>query len=431
MSGSILVVNSGSSSFKYQLIDILTERRLASGLVERIGEELGRVIHTVSGTGEQQDETSFETPIPDHTSGFALMLNAFGEHGPSLEGNAPVAVGHRVVHGGARFHQPTIVTPAVVRDIEDLAALAPLHNPGAVQGIEAARSAFPSVPHVAVFDTAFHQTLSPAAFSYAIDAGLAERFRIRRYGFHGTSHRFVSCAAAEFLGRPVEELNQIVLHLGNGASACAVAGGRSVETSMGMTPLEGLVMGTRSGDIDPAVLFHLHRKAGLGVDELDELLNRGSGLLGMSGRGDMRDVIAAAESGDGPSGLAFEVYLHRLKHYVGAYYAQLGRLDTIVFTAGVGENNALVRAGALEGLEGLGIRIDPQRNEARSRIARVISSDDSSVTVLVVPTNEELEIARQTLACTGRKGGLRADGRPQSAESASVVPEGLPSGRLL
>jgi acetate kinase len=240
--------------------------------------------------------------------------------------------------------------------------------------------------------------LPPEAFTYAINADLAERYRVRRYGFHGTSHRFVAHAAAAFVGRPVEELNQIVLHLGNGASICAVRDGRSVETSMGMTPLEGLVMGTRSGDIDPGALFHLHRKAGLNVDELDELLNRGSGLLGLTGRGDMRDVITAATAGDGPADLALGVYLHRLKGYVGNYYAQLGRVDVISFTAGVGENNALVRERSLAGLEALGIRIDPERNASVSRQPRLISTDDSAVAVLVIPTNEELEIARQTLS---------------------------------
>jgi len=394
---AVLVVNSGSSSFKYQLIEMDNETTLASGLVERIGELTGLSSHSVMG-GAEKSSTKREIPIPDHTAGFAVMLEAFSEHGPSLADHAPVAVGHRVVHGGARFHEPTVVTPSVQRDIDELSALAPLHNPGALQGIAAAVEGFPAVPHVAIFDTAFHQTLPPEAFTYAINADLAEKYRVRRYGFHGTSHAFVTRAAAEFLDRPVGEINQIVLHLGNGGSVTAVRGGHSVETSMGMTPLEGLVMGTRSGDIDPGVLFHLHRRAGLSIDELDTLLNRGSGLLGLTGRGDLRDVIEAAGSGDGPSQLAIDVYMHRLKHYVGAYYAQLGRVDVISFTAGVGENSALVRARTLEGLEALGIKIDPERNESKERGARRISTDDSAVTVLVVPTNEELEIARQTLS---------------------------------
>ena len=411
---AVLVVNSGSSSFKYQLIEMDTETTLASGLVERIGELVGQSSHsvaagavtseatepapetTVSASADQKSKR--ELPIPDHTAGFAVMLEAFAAHGPSLAEHAPVAVGHRVVHGGARFHEPTLVTPQVERDIDELSGLAPLHNPGALQGIVAAGEAFTDVPHVAIFDTAFHQTLPPEAFTYAINADLAERFRIRRYGFHGTSHGFVSRAAAAFLERPVDDLNQIVLHLGNGGSACAIEAGRSVETSMGMTPLEGLVMGTRSGDIDPGVLFHLHSRAGLEIDELDALLNRGSGLLGLTGRGDLRDVMEAASAGDGPSQLAIDVYVHRIKGYIGAYYAQLGRVDVITFTAGVGENAPLVRERSLAGLEALGIRIDPERNAAAERGARVVSSDDSLVTVLVIPTNEELEIARQTLA---------------------------------
>ncbi|SDN38931.1 acetate kinase [Cryobacterium flavum] len=411
---AVLVVNSGSSSFKYQLIEMDTETTLASGMVERIGEVVGDSVHSIAGVKAEVSaaEASAEThvpasadrkwkrelPIPDHTAGFAVMLEAFRAHGPSLARHVPVAVGHRVVHGGARFHQPTLVTPQVEKDIDELSGLAPLHNPGALQGIVAAVEAFADVPHVAIFDTAFHQTLPPEAFTYAINADLAERYRIRRYGFHGTSHGFVAREAANFLQRPVEDLNQIVLHLGNGGSACAVEGGRSVETSMGMTPLEGLVMGTRSGDIDPGVLFHLHRRAGLDFPEIDKLLNRGSGLLGLTGRGDMRDVIVAATAGDGPSQLAIDVYVHRVKGYVGAYYAQLGRVDVISFTAGVGENAPLVRERALAGLEALGIRIDPERNAAAARGARVISADDSAVTVLVIPTNEELEIARQTLA---------------------------------
>ncbi|CAD5992244.1 acetate/propionate family kinase [Agreia sp. COWG] len=390
---AILVVNSGSSSFKYQLIEMTTEEVLASGLVERIGEAMGHTKHTSAAGSAELD-----LPIANHTQGFQAMLDAFETNGPSLVEHAPVAVGHRVVHGGKRFFEATVVTDLVKINIQDLAELAPLHNPANLEGISAAQHAFPAVPHVAVFDTAFHSTLSPAAYTYAIDKELADRHRVRRYGFHGTSHKFVSEAAAEFLGRPFGDTKTIVLHLGNGASACAVSDGRSVETSMGMTPLEGLVMGTRSGDLDPAVLFHLHRKTGMTFDELDTLLNRGSGILGLSGRGDMRDMIAAANGGDADAGAALDVYLHRLKHYVGAYAAQLGRVDAIVFTAGVGENTPLIRAGALEGLGILGIEIDARRNESSERGARLISTDSSRVAVLVIPTNEELEIARQTLA---------------------------------
>lgn len=332
------------------------------------------------------------------------MLDLFASEGPSLDENPLVAVGHRVVHGGKRFFEPTIVTPLVEINIEDLADLAPLHNPANLQGIRAAEKAFPDVPHVAVFDTAFHQTLPPAAYTYAIDAELADKYRVRRYGFHGTSHKYVSETAAEFLGRPLAELKQIVLHLGNGASACAVDAGRSVETSMGLTPLEGLVMGTRSGDLDPAVLLHLARRAHLDTDALDELLNRRSGLLGLAGRGDMRDVRHAAEAGDASARLAIDTVVHRLRHYIGAYTALLGGLDVLTFTAGVGENDVQLRAETLAGLEVLGIRLDPERNASTSRDARVISADDSPVTVLVVPTNEELEIARQSLQAVSGEG---------------------------
>ncbi|PTL74473.1 acetate kinase [Rathayibacter caricis DSM 15933] len=389
----VLVVNSGSSSFKYQLIEMTTEETLASGLVERIGEETGRTKHSHDG-----ESVEIEGPIPDHTAGFDAMIRAFEENGPSLSEFPPVAVGHRVVHGGKRFYEATVVTDLVKINIEDLSDLAPLHNPANLEGIEAAQKAFPDVPHVAVFDTAFHHTLPPEASTYAIPAELADKHRIRRYGFHGTSHKFVSESAAAYLGRRRSDLKTIVLHLGNGASVCAVDGGASVETSMGMTPLEGLVMGTRSGDLDPAVVFHLARKAGLSIDELDTVLNRRSGLLGLSGRGDMRDVQEASEAGDEKAAAALEVYYHRLRHYIGAYYAQLGRVDAIVFTAGVGENVAAVRAGALRGLEGLGIELDPERNASGDRGARRISTDDSRVAVLVIPTNEELEIARQSLS---------------------------------
>jgi acetate kinase len=413
---AILVVNSGSSSFKYQLIDADSEAVLASGLVERIGESIGHAAHTVSAFSSSTDaapagsgaasptvlEATFERdlPIPDHAAGFAVMLEAFAQDGPSLAQSPPIAVGHRVVHGGARFFEPTLITPLVEINIDELSVLAPLHNPANLQGIRAAKAAFPDIPHVAVFDTAFHQSLAPAAYTYAIDRELASAHRVRRYGFHGTSHKFVSEAAAAFLERPADALLQLVFHLGNGASVTAIEGGRSVETSMGLTPLEGLVMGTRSGDLDPAVLIHLARRADLSVSDLDTLLNKRSGLLGLSGRGDMRDVVAGVEAGDPDATLAFEVYIHRLRAYAGAYIAQLGGVDVISFTAGVGENAPLVREQAMATLGFAGVEIDPARNAVRSREPRRISTDSSAVAVLVVPTNEELEIARQTLAAT-------------------------------
>ncbi|CAL4859167.1 acetate kinase [Microbacterium sp. MM2322] len=400
----VLVINSGSSSFKYQLVDVENERALASGLVERIGEETGIATHTVFLGGEATSVAAtkatsrIERPIPDHTTGFAVMLEAFAAHGPSLENARPVAVGHRVVQGGARFFEPTLVTPLVEINIDELSALAPLHNPGALQGIRAARAAFADVPHVAVFDTAFHQTMPAEAYTYAIDREMAEKHRIRKYGFHGTSHKFVSEAAAAFLGRPVTELSQIVLHLGNGASATAIRGGESVDTSMGLTPLEGLVMGTRSGDIDPSVLGVLARREDMTPGELDSFLNKKSGLLGLAGASDMRDIDTRRRDGDAAAQLAFDVYIHRLRAYIGAYLAQLGGADVISFTAGVGENSAVVRAAALETFGFAGVRLDAERNASGGRGIRVISTDDSPVTVLVVPTDEELEIARQAHA---------------------------------
>ena len=394
----VLVINSGSSSFKYQLIDVETEQALASGLVERIGADVGAMKHKAADAPYER-----ELPIPDHAVGFEVMLRAFDEFGPSLIENPPAAIGHRVVQGGARFFHPTLIDDLVEINIDELSVLAPLHNPGAVQGIRAARAAFPDLPHVAVFDTAFHQTLPPAAYTYAIDHDMARKHRIRRYGFHGTSHKFVSEAAAEHLGRPLKELKQLVLHLGNGASITAIDGGLSVETSMGLTPLEGLVMGTRSGDIDPSVLLVLARREEMTPSQLDDFLNKRSGVLGIAGVSDMRDIEERREAGNGAAMLAFDVYIHRLRAYLGAYIAQLGGVDVISFTAGVGENSPLVRAAALETLGFLGVRVDPARNEERRRGIRVISTDDSAVTVLVVPTNEELEIARQTLTVTSAR----------------------------
>jgi acetate kinase len=394
---SILVINSGSSSLKYQLIDMGTETTLASGLIERIGEAEGHASHR---TGAQHFDKNLA--VRDHAQACRIMRADFETYGPSLDEHDLAAIGHRVVHGGARFFEPTLIDHVVKIQIEDLSDLAPLHNPGAVQGIDAAEKSFPGLPMVAVFDTAFHQTIPPEAYTYAIDAELAQRYRVRKYGFHGTSHRYVSRAAAEFVGRPVDELKQIVLHLGNGASACAIDGGRSVETSMGMTPLAGLVMGTRSGDVDPSVIFHLARRAKLSIDDLDELLNKQSGLLGLSGVGDSRDVQSRAAEGDERAQLTQAVVAHRLKSYVGAYHALLGGADVISFTAGIGEHSAEVRAFALAGLERLGIEVDPSRNEAGGSGIRVISTDASPVTVLVVPTNEELEIARQTFEVISR-----------------------------
>jgi len=367
---SVLVLNAGSSSLKYKSVDPQSGAVSVAGTVERIG-----------GNGTADYEAAVRTAI-DRVA---------------AAGAGPVACGHRVVHGGARFDRATVIDAKVEAAIEELSVLAPLHNPANLAAIRAARAVLSGVPHVAVFDTAFHRTIPESAFTYAIDATLAARHGIRRYGFHGTSHQFVSRAAAESLGKPVVETKLIVLHIGNGASACAVDRGRSIETSMGMTPLEGLVMGTRSGDIDPAVLFHLQREAGLDIDQLEALLNRRGGLYGLTGYSDMRDVQAAALDGDRQAELALEVYRHRIRRYVGAYMAELGGLDAIVFTAGVGEHDSLLRRRSLAGLGHLGIAVDPDRNELASDHARVISPPDSPVAVLVIPTNEEWEIARQTV----------------------------------
>jgi acetate kinase len=362
----VLVLNCGSSSVKYRLFD--GADTLAKGLVENIGEP--------------------DSPVDDHREALRQVTE-------SLDLGGLTAVGHRVVHGGARFSAPVVVDDGVLSAIEELVPLAPLHNPANLVGISVARALLPGVPQVAVFDTAFHRTLPPAAATYAIDVKVARRYGIHRYGFHGTSHAYVSRRTAALLGRPLAEVNTITLHLGNGASACAVRGGRSVDTTMGLSPLPGLVMGTRCGDIDPAVVFHLHRVAGMSVDEIDDLLNHRAGVRGLCGDNDMREVVARYEAGDEAATLAFDVYCHRLRGYVGAYFAVLGRVDAVTFTAGVGENSPLVRASALGGLGRWGIEVDAQRNAARRRDERLISPDGGEVAVCVVPTDEELEIAEQ------------------------------------
>ncbi|WP_432988509.1 acetate/propionate family kinase [Dactylosporangium sp. CA-233914] len=363
----ILVLNSGSSSVKFRVVDLADPAAGERGLIEKIGEPGG---------------------VPDHAAALEQVLEGLGD--------VPIeAVGHRIVHGGAKFAAPAVVDDEVLAVLRDLVPLAPLHNPGGITGIEAAREKLPSVPHVAVFDTAFHATIPPAAATYAIDRSLAARYDIRRFGFHGTSCAYVAGRAATLLGRPLQELNLIVLHLGNGASATAVRGGRSVDTSMGMTPLEGLVMGTRSGDLDPAVGTYLHRVAGMDFAAVDDTLQRHAGLLGLAGVNDMRTVLARRAAGDEAATLAFDVYCHRIRKYVGAFHAVLGRLDAIVFTAGVGEHAPPVRAASLAGLQTWGIEVDEARNAANER---VISPDGARVAVCVVPTDEEHAIAEQTAA---------------------------------
>lgn len=376
--GRVLVINSGSSSVKYQLRQ--GAERLASGTVERIGEP--------------------GSPVPDHRAALKVVGGLLAEAGLGLDSPELTAIGHRVVHGGTTFTEPTLITDKVVAEIEKIVPLAPLHNPANLMGIEVARSLRPDLPQVAVFDTAFHATIPQAASTYAIEREVAERLGVRRYGFHGTSHAYVSRQAALLAERP--EANVIVLHLGNGASASAVSAGRCVDTSMGMTPLEGLVMGTRSGDLDPAVVLYLARTGGMSLDEIDVLLNRRSGMLGLCGDNDMRAVAERVAEGDPDAELAMSVYCHRLRKYVGAYYAVLGTVDVIAFTGGVGENSAPVRERALAGLGALGITVDPVRN---ARGETFVSPDGGRVRVAVIPTDEEFEIARQTLLVVSRTNG--------------------------
>jgi acetate kinase len=392
----VLVVNTGSSSIKYQLFEMDGPKVLASGVVERIGEAGAKLTHRAGDA----EPLVVEERVADHSEGFERVFGAFEAAGEPI--GELVGIGHRVVHGGESLTAPTLIDDATVQAIADQSPLAPLHNPPNLLGIRIAMASFPDTPQVAVFDTAFHQTMPARAYRYALPADVAGELRIRRYGFHGTSHAYVARKAAEHLGRPAGELNLITLHLGNGASVAAVEGGRCIDTSMGLTPLEGLVMGTRSGDLDPAVVFYLHREAELSVDDIDDLLNKRSGMLGMAGANDMREIARLVGEGDEAATEAFDVYCYRIRKYVGAYAAALGRLDALVFTAGVGENNDTVRAGVCQGLEGLGVHLQPKRNRARSGKARTISADDSPVAVLVVPTNEELEIAEQTLAVVSR-----------------------------
>lgn len=387
----ILLINAGSSSIKYQVIDVDDESVLATGLIERIGQEVGAIKHTVGDATFRAEE-----PFPNHTAALASMVGMFGAHGPSL---ADVkAVGHRAVHGGDKLTTTTVIDDSVISTLEELSPLAPLHNPPGIAGMLGARKALPDVPHVAVFDTAFFSSLPPEAYTYAIPATIASQYAVRRYGFHGTSHNYVSHRVAEFLGRPYDEVTQIVCHLGNGASISAIKNGVAVDTSMGLTPLEGLVMGTRSGDVDPGLIFYLHREAGFSTDAIDNLLNKKSGMVGLAGVSDFRDISSMIEAGDEQAKLAFDVYIHRLLHYIGAYLAELGGADAITFTAGVGENDPVVRAAVADRLEALGVHLDAERNSVRSPEARLISTDDSPIKLLVVPTNEELQMAREVAA---------------------------------
>ena len=395
----VLVINSGSSSIKYQLFDMHARNVLASGLLEQIGESESRLKHQTLNLQGGMDDIVKNQPVADHQEGFGLIGNVLNATGAVENPNELYAIGHRVVHGGDRFRDPTLINKDVIDTIRELIPLAPLHNPPNLLGIEVAMQTAPDVPQVAVFDTAFHQTIPPHAYRYALPGELYTQHRVRRYGFHGTSHYYVAKQAAVHLNRPIEDLNLITLHLGNGASVAAVQGGRSIDTSMGMTPLEGLIMGTRCGDIDPAIIFYLQRKTGQSSDEIDSLLNKASGLKGICGVNDMRQIVELAQSGDTDAQLAIDMYGYRVKKYIGSYVAALGRVDALVFTGGIGENAAAIRAGSCKNLLQLGIEIDPGKNNQHPKNILEIQTASSSVKVLVIPTNEELEIALQTMAC--------------------------------
>lgn len=408
----IFVINSGSSSIKYQLFNMPDEKPICSGLVERIGLKNAEIKHerfvygekTVTSNVEileirQDEEVTSHTPaLADHEAGLLEVVRLLTNSKTGVIKNPEDidVVGHRVVHGGESFAGTTIITDEVKEEIKKLFSLAPLHNPANYTGIEVAEKIFTKARQVAVFDTAFHQTMPEKAFRYAIPKNFYTDLHIRAYGFHGTSHKYVSAQAMAYLGKPDARL--ITIHLGNGCSMAAVNAGRSVDTSMGFGPLSGLVMGTRSGDIDPSVIFHLINQPGYKPEKVNALLNKRSGVLGLSGFSDMRDVNKAVENGDAQALLACEIYAYRIKKYIGAYAAVLNGLDAIVFTAGVGENDAIMRSRVCTGLDFLGITLDAEKNPVRSFQPREINTAASPVKILVIPTNEELEIARQCYA---------------------------------
>ncbi len=390
----IFVVNCGSSSLKYQFIDMEGESVFAKGLVERIGLDGSLLKHTPAN-GETVE---INENIPDHTTAIKMVLDALldNEHGVIKTVDEIDAVGHRVVHGGERFTDSTLITGEVLAGIERCSELAPLHNPPNICGIKACIKLMPSVPQVAVFDTAFHQTIPKMAYIYGLPYELYQKYGVRRYGFHGTSHKYVAQVAASMMGEHMTDLRIITCHLGNGASLTAIKYGKSVDTSMGFTPLEGLVMGTRSGEVDPAIVPFIMEKEHMDIHEVEEYLNRRSGILGISGRSsDFRDLEAAAAEGDERSQLAIDIFAYRVKKYIGGYASALGGVDAIVFTAGLGENSPSMRDKICSGLEYLGTRIDPDRNQTRGK-AQEISVPRSSVKIFVIPTNEELVIARDT-----------------------------------
>lgn len=394
----ILVINTGSSSIKYELFDMDHSTVLASGIAEKIGEDAGILTHRRIATGGKLSKKVEKGPLANHQAALKRIVELLvdPEHGVVREKSEISAVGHRVVHGGEAFHSTSIIDDKVIEAIRQNAHLAPLHNPANLMGIEVSKAIFPDAIQVAVFDTAFHQTIPMKAFLYAIPFEMYEKERIRRYGFHGTSHAYVAERAAIFLDLPLNELNLITIHLGNGASMAALKNGKCVDTSMGMTPLAGLVMGTRSGDVDPALPFFLADHLGMSVKDIDRLLNEESGLRGICGTNDMREVIEKKDSEDERAKIALELYSYRVKKYIGAYFAALGSLDALIFTAGIGENSPEIRGLCCDGLSGLGINIDDRRNYGDGDEIREISVPGGKVKVLVVPTNEELKIAQET-----------------------------------
>nr|WP_255580669.1 acetate kinase [Desulfopila sp. IMCC35006] len=396
----ILVINSGSSSIKFQLLEMADESVLASGLVERIGETEGLIKCTMRPGRKDELVVKNATVVADHKSGMRMVVDLLSDARQGVISNSGDidAIGHRVVHGGEDFHKPTVITGDVLAAIERNIPLAPLHNPANLDGIRVAQELFAGVPQVAIFDTAFHQTIPPHAYLYAIPYALYEQQRVRRYGFHGTSHKFVASECARLMGKPLEELNMISIHLGNGCSMTAIQNGQSIDTTLGLTPLEGLVMGTRSGDIDPAIHAFLVRNCSMDIEGIDAMLNKDSGLKGLCGMNDMRDIHEAIAKGNKLAKLALDVQTYRNKKYVGAYMAVLGRVDAIIFTAGIGENDEIVREMTLRGLESFGVVMDPAANNQRVKAPTLLSKAESRVQIWGIPTNEELAIAREAKA---------------------------------
>ena len=390
----ILVINAGSSSLKYQLIDMDSRAVLAKGLCERIGIDGSRLNHTPAG-GEK---VVIESPMPSHADAIKLVIDALVDekHGVINSMSEIGAVGHRVVHGGEKFSGSVVIDEAVKEGMRECIPLAPLHNPANLIGIEACEKVMPKVPQVGVFDTAFHQTMPEEAFLYGIPYEYYEKYKIRRYGFHGTSHNYVSGKAAEMLGKPIEQLKIITCHLGNGSSVAAVKNGKVIDTTMGLTPLAGILMGTRSGDLDPAIVTFLMEKENLDIDGINEVLNKKSGVFGVSGvSSDFRDLDAASKEGNKRAQAALKMFSYGIKKYIGAYCAAMGGTDAVVFTAGVGENDGAMRAAIVNGLEFLGIKIDAEKNKLRGE-AIDISAEGALVRTLVIPTDEEMMIATET-----------------------------------